>query len=190
MSPVATQDIEQARDAALAAADDLFYRRGTSAVSVVEIRDMSGVSLRRLYSMFPSKADLIGGWLTHRHETWMAWLETEVAQRTADGVAPVEAVFDSMTEWLKSSEFRGCAFINTHAETGELTAEHEELIRAHKRALIEFLATTTTRPNELAVIIDGAIVQAAVFKSTRPIESARACASALFGNEMRSAPME
>ena len=57
---------EQSNRAILDAADELFYASGINAVSMVEIRDRAGVSLRRLYDLYPSKSDLVLGWLTKR----------------------------------------------------------------------------------------------------------------------------
>jgi AcrR family transcriptional regulator len=184
VSPAATHTAEQAEQAALAVADDLFYRRGIAAVTMAQIRDRSGVSLRRLYSMYPAKADLVGAWLEHRHGAWMTWFEAEVAQRTESGATPVDAIFDSLTAWLVSSDFRGCGFINALAETAELTAAHELVIRAHKQSVIDHLAGFTDQPEALAVIVDGAIVQAAIFKSTKPVEAARRAVAAIFEREL------
>ena len=179
MSPVATHTVEAAEQAALEAADDLFYRHGIAAVTMVEIRDRSGLSFRRLYSMYPAKADLVAGWLRHRHGTWMSSFEADVDRRIEDGAAPVDAIFDSLRAWLVSTDFRGCGFINSLAETAELTPEHEAIIRSHKQSVIDYLARFTEHAEPLAVIVDGAIVQAAIFKSTRPIEAARRAAAAI-----------
>lgn len=176
MSPAATMTVDEARRAILASADESFYRRGIAAVTMARIRDDAGVSLRRLYSLYPTKADLVAGWLEDRHRSWMAWLEAEVATRTSQGVSSVDAVFDALAAWLESTDFRGCGFVNSLAETAEITAEHAAIIRSHKQALIDFLATITDQPESLAVVVDGAIVQAAVFLSTEPIEAARRAA--------------
>ena len=179
MSPAATHTSEEAERAVLDTADELFYREGIAAVTMARIRDRSGVSLRRLYSMYPAKADLVTGWLEHRHGTWMTWFEAEVARLTHAGATPVDAIFDALTVWLESSEFRGCGFINALAETAELTSEHEVLIRQHKQALIDHLASFTPQAEALAVVVDGAIVQAAVFKGVEPLAAARRAAAAI-----------
>ena len=147
------------------------------------IRDDAGVSLRRLYSLYPTKADLVSGWLRKRHTTWMAWIEAEVATRTGEGASPVDAVFDALAAWLESTEFRGCGFVNALAETGEVTAEHAAIIRSHKQALIDFLARFTEQAEALAVVVDGAIVQAAVFGSIEPVEAGRQAAAGLVTRE-------
>jgi AcrR family transcriptional regulator len=179
MSPAATLTGDDARRAALDAANDLFYPRGIAAVTMAEIRHRSGVSLRRLYEMYPTKADLVEGWLEHRHGSWTTWFETVVGDRIEAGADVVDAIFDTLSKWLTSSDFRGCGFVNALAETAELTPAHRAVIRGHKQSLIDFLATLTPHGSALGVVVDGAIVQAAVFESTEPIEAARHAASIL-----------
>jgi AcrR family transcriptional regulator len=170
------------RDDVLRAADELFYRNGISAVTMADIRDRSGVAFRRLYSLFPRKADLVTGWLTRRHDTWMAMFEAGIDDRLADGSGTVDAIFGSLEAWLVATEFRGCGFINTLAETGEVTEEHRAVIRAHKQALVDSLRRYTDQPMALAVLIDGAIVQASVFASTASVAAARSAAKQLIGS--------
>ena len=47
------------REQILAAADELYYRKGYAAVGMDELRTAAGVSLRRLYALFPSKTDIV-----------------------------------------------------------------------------------------------------------------------------------
>lgn len=180
MSPAATMTVDDARAAVLATADELFYKHGVSAVSMAEARDRSGVSMRRLYSLFPHKSDLVTGWLKHRHQTWMDMFTNGIGQRLAAGQEPADAVFGSLAEWLTTTGFRGCGFINTLAETGEVTNEHRTVIRQHKQTLIDLLSNFSNQPAALAVVIDGAIVQAAVFTSTGPVDAARIASTSLF----------
>lgn len=179
MSPAATLDRIEAAAAALRAADDLFYRRGVAGVTMAQIRDQSGVSLRRLYSMYPSKSDLVAAWLEHRHGVWMDGFSGHVTVRLDDGADPVDAVFSALEAWMIETGFRGCGFINTHAERSELTEEHRDIIRMHKRAVADFLETVTPLAPAIALIVDGAIVQAAIFESAEPIHVAQRAASAL-----------
>jgi AcrR family transcriptional regulator len=180
MSPAPALAVDDARTAVLATADALFYEHGIAAVPMADIRDQSGVSLRRLYTMFPHKSDLVTGWLEHRHESWIAMFTNGIDQRLAIGEAAVDAVFGSLTDWLVATDFRGCGFINTLAETGVVTDRHRGIIRHHKQTLIDLLAQFTNEPAALAVVIDGAIVQAAVFTSTGPVDAARHAATSLF----------
>ncbi len=182
MSPAATMSTDDARRAVLRAADDLFYAHGITGVVMSDIRDASGVSMRRLYAMYPSKRDLVTGWLTERHVTWMAWFTTSVDRHIAAGTDPVLAPFDAIGDWVTTPGFRGCAFINSLAEASEMADVHHTIITAHKRDLVEHLAELARRERPdapawlapaLAVIVDGAIVQCTIFASSDPLTAAR-----------------
>ena len=78
--------------------------------------------------------------------------------------------------------YRGCAFINTLAETSEMDDSHRTIIAAHKRDLVGHLAHHAARdhttappwlPAALAVIIDGAVVQCTILASSSPLDTAR-----------------
>ena len=185
--PPALDDVA-ARAAVLAAADRVFYGRGVAGVAMADIRDASSVSLKRLYGLYPSKRDLSVAWLGARHATWMAWFVGAVERIAATGVAPLLATFDAIGEWAVTPGYRGCAFINTAAEATEIDAIHRSIISAHKRALIDYLAGLARaedlrHPDEVAaaigVLLDGAIVQAAVFDSVAPVEAARGAAASV-----------
>jgi AcrR family transcriptional regulator len=179
MSPAATIDAAEGERAVLAAADDLFYNRGVAAVTMSDIRDRSRVSLRRLYSTYPSKSDLVSAWLRHRHDAWMTDFVGRVEGRVQNGDTPVDAVFAALEAWMTETGFRGCGFINTHAEANDLTDEQRVIIRSHKAALASYLATLIPEGEAVAVIVDGAIVQAAIFGTSAPIHHAHRAAAAL-----------
>jgi len=163
---------------------------------MAEIRDQANVSLKRLYGIYPSKRELVTAWLDARHVTWMAWFVGAVERIAATGVEPLLATFDAIGEWAVSPGYRGCAFINTSAEITEIDVTHRAIIAAHKAALIDYLAelarTSGFRRDRdigaaIAILLDGAIVQAAIFDSVAPIESARgAAASVLEADRMRT----
>ena len=182
MSPAATMSSDDADRAVLRTADELFYAHGISGVSMSDIRDASGVSMRRLYTMYPSKSGLVAAWLTDRHDTWMAWFAASVERHIARGADPALATIDAIAEWVATPGYRGCAFINSLAETSEIDEAHRTIIAAHKRDLIERLSHLAQRdhpnapswlPSALAVIIDGAIVQCTIFANTNPLDAAR-----------------
>lgn len=188
MSPAAVFTIEDADRLVLDAADTLFYERGISGVGMAEVRDASGVSLRRIYGLYPSKQDLVAAWLTDRHERWMRWFTETVDRHITRGTDPVLAAFDALREWTRSPGYRGCAFINAIAEPMEITEQHRTIVADHKRSLVRHLATLATRrqsrtpswfADALAVLIDGAIVQAAIFGNDGPITAARKAAARL-----------
>ncbi|MGB8857936.1 MAG: TetR/AcrR family transcriptional regulator [Ilumatobacteraceae bacterium] len=188
MSPAATMRRDESESAVLAAADTLFYARGIAGVGMAEVRDASGVSLRRLYALYPSKRDLVAAWLDDRHLRWMQWFTSSVARLTTTGTEPLLATFDAIAEWVHSPGYRGCAFLNAIAETTEIDDAHRAIVAGHKRDLIEHLATLATTahpdapvwlPEAIGALLDGAIVQTAVFGTDAPLLAARQCAAQL-----------
>jgi AcrR family transcriptional regulator len=188
MSPAAVFTPDDADRLVLDAADTLFYGRGISGVGMAEIRDASGVSLRRIYGMYPSKRDLVAAWLNDRHDRWMTWFTETVQRHVARGTDPVLAAFDAIREWRRSPGYRGCAFINAIAEPMEIDDQHRAIVADHKRSLVGHLAALATRKrahtptwfaDALAVLIDGAIVQSAIFGNDKPINAARKAAARL-----------
>jgi AcrR family transcriptional regulator len=173
MSPAATVEISKAEVMLLETADRLFYRHGVGAVSMADIRDNSGLSMRRVYSIAGSKSDLVSMWLRHRHETWLAGFSAQVGTQLSTGAEPLAAVFDALAVWMIETEFRGCGFINTHAESHDLTEQHRQIIRDHKTALASYLDTIVGRGAALTVLLDGAIVHASIYNSIAPIQLAR-----------------
>ncbi len=190
MNRSGTITADAAERAVLDAADELFYRRGIAGVSMSEIRDAAQVSMRRLYVLYPSKRDLVAGWLEDRHLRWMAWFTDATDRHTQRGTDSVLATFDALAEWVASPGYRGCAFLNSLAEADEIDDVHRAVIAHHKRSLIEHVAALaladhpdapTWLPAAIGVLIDGAIVQSAVFETTTPVTAARTAAAHLIG---------
>lgn len=184
MSPAALLEDHQAEDQVLAAVDRLFHQRGVGSVSMAEIRDASGVSLRRLYRLYPSKPELVASWLRFRHRQWIAWFDDEIERRVSAGASVVDAVFDALVEWVEETNFRGCAFLNTLAETGDLTEEHRRSIAEHKQAIGTRLADRLGSGDIFAVLVDGALVRSAALRSTAPIGAARTAAHLLTTHDL------
>jgi AcrR family transcriptional regulator len=172
----------------LRSADAVFYAHGIAGVAMADIRDDSGVSLRRLYGLYPSKRDLVAAWLTTRHTSWMAWFEGAIERLGGTGEEPLLAAFDAIAEWAASPGYRGCAFINSAAETTEIDEAHRRIVATHKEGMLEYLAALAkdggyTEPDRLGrmigVLLDGAMAEAAVLSSADPIAAARDAAALL-----------
>ena len=169
-------------------ADRLFYERGIAAVGMADIRDAAHVSLRRLYAIHASKRELVTAWLDDRHVRWMKWFTSAVNRHVADGVDPVLATIDAVGQWVASPGYRGCAFLNSIAETAEITDVHRSIVAAHKQSIFDLVTelaaaahpdAPTWLPRAIAVLIDGAIVQCAVFGTNSAIAAAREAAAQL-----------
>ncbi|MCE7080209.1 TetR/AcrR family transcriptional regulator [Streptomyces sp. ST2-7A] len=98
----------------LAAAEELFYNRGITAVGVDLIAERSGVTKRTLYNRFGSKDHLVAVYLAERDQHWRALVRqaVEACEQPADAVL---APFDVLRTWT-DTHTRGCAFVNALAE--------------------------------------------------------------------------
>ncbi|AWN28525.1 TetR/AcrR family transcriptional regulator [Streptomyces sp. NEAU-S7GS2] len=181
-------DHDEARTRILDAAEKLFYERGIQSVGMDELRTAAGVSLKRLYSCFPAKHDLVEAYLRRRDSRWRAAL-AEYVDAHADGPAarPL-AVFDWLGEWFAEDGFRGCAFLNAYGELGATSERVGCVAREHKEALLGYVAglvraVPVAEPEllarQLVLLIDGAIAGAALMGEPSAARQARTAAAAL-----------
>lgn len=175
-------DDATARDRVLDAAERLYYERGFRAVGMDELRDESGVSLKRLYRMFPAKEQLIEAVLHRRDLAFQAALAAHVAALPA-GRARLLGVFDFLYAWFSEPGYRGCPFINAHAELGGTSGAVASAVTGQKRALERFLADLVAGAggppsvaDQVFILANGAMVAAAVLGSP---ETARAAQRAV-----------
>jgi AcrR family transcriptional regulator len=172
-----------ARDRILDTAHRLFYRDGLRATGIDRIIAESGVAKMSFYRNFPSKNDLIEAFLTRRHDEWMQWFVDAVETRLARRNAGLEVIADAMEEWFAEPEFRGCAFINTVAESGAesdapawtLASSHKEGVRDYIEQLARRLALPHPRDvaDEVMLIIEGMIVRYQMTADPRVISAGR-----------------
>ena len=174
-----------AREQVIAVADRLFYARGIQAVPMDELRTEAGVSLKRMYALFPSKETLIAAVLKGRNATW-----TEGIQDWAARVdAPREkllTMFDFLADWFAKDDFRGCAFINSFGELGATAPTVAEAARAHKASFQGYVADLVDQAGapaslapQLALLAEGAQTTAAISGLPDAATSARAAAATL-----------
>ena len=159
----ATSTAPPPRERILRAAHDLFYRDGNRATGIDRVIAESGVAKVTFYRQFPSKDDLILAFLDHRHQRWMAWFVDALARH---GGTPA-AIAPALAEWLRSADYRGCAFLNSVGELAAVLPAVLDVTRRHKLDMASAV-TRLMRPapgrartaRALALAIDGAIVQA------------------------------
>lgn len=167
------------------AADELFYARGIRAVGMDDVRNASGVSLKRLYSLFPGKDSLVLAVLHKRHAMWTEGLDTAV-DSIEDPRAKLLAVYDYLAEWFAEDSFRGCGFINAFAEQGPSSPEVAAYAREHKRSFQDQLAALVADAGvdvslapQLAILAEGAQTTAAIEGSPDAAGHARRAAETL-----------
>jgi AcrR family transcriptional regulator len=184
-------DHDQAQVTLLDAAEALFYARGIQAVGMDEIRSRAGVSLKRLYALYPSKEHLVVAFLHRRDTVWRGRLAERVSQ-TAEPRERLLAVFDWLNQWFSEPGFRGCAWINAFGELGDQSPPVLAEVRAHQNALMAFLADlvsaagfTEALADQLYLLVEGATVTAAMLATSEPARTAKTAASMLISNAER-----
>jgi AcrR family transcriptional regulator len=189
-------DRDTAQTQLLDAAEALFYGRGIQSVGMDDIRAASGLSLKRLYQLYPAKEQLVEAYLDRRDERWRARLADHVEAARQSGVGPSErllAVFDWLGRWFGEADFRGCAWVNSYGELGAVSARVAQRARAHKQAFADYLAGLVRDAElppplarQLYLLAEGAMVTAGIFASTEPATQAKDAARALINHHRES----
>ncbi len=173
------------RQRVIDAADELFYARGIRAVGMDDVRNASGVSLKRLYSLFPGKDGLVLAVLRKRHSMWTEGLTAAVGA-IEDPREKLLAVYDYLAEWFAEDTFRGCGFINAFGELGPTSPDVAAYAREHKRsfqdqlkALVAEAGVDVSLAPQLAILAEGAQTTAAIEGSPDAAGHARRAAETL-----------
>jgi AcrR family transcriptional regulator len=184
---------ETAREQVLAAADRLFYSRGIQAVGMDQVRTEAGISLKKLYSVYPSKDALLVDVLRAKSLQW----DTGIASTAAAASGPREkllAIYDFLDEWFVQDDFRGCAFINSFGELGAVSAEVAEVARAQKSnfqnyvaMLVDEVGAPASLAPQLSILAEGAQTTAAISGTPDAAAHARAAAVTLIDAALKSA---
>ncbi len=161
-------DDNSARTQVIEAADQLFYEHGIRAVGMAQIRDASGVSLKRLYQLFPAKEFVAAAALRQRDLAFRDALRAYLDPLPTPE-ARVLGVFDFLHDWFEEPDFRGCPFVNAYGETASGPECVLEVVAEQKRALRDYLvalARAARRPadvgDQLSLLVNGAMVTAAM----------------------------
>ena len=181
---------EEVRERVLNAADRLYYGRGIQSVGMDELRRASGVSLKGLYGVFPSKAAIVLEVLDRRHALWNTGVTDRVA-RAENPRAKLLAIYDYLSDWFSDDTFRGCGFINAFAELGSISPEIAERARQHKAGFQSFVARLVADAGadpdlapQLSILAEGAQTTAAIAGTPEAAVHARRAAEILIDAAM------
>ena len=157
------------RESILDAAEQLYYAKGYAAVGMDELRTAAGVSLKRVYALFPSKNDIIAAGLDRKHHVWERMLDDVVSAAGDDPRARLMAVYSFLEGWFCADDFRGCAFINAFGELGGTTPEIARIVREHKASFQQYMADLVASLGgpaslaaQLSILAEGAQSTAAI----------------------------
>ena len=128
-----------ARERLLAAADDVFFRRGIRATGVDEVLRTANVSAASLYSHFGSKDGLVAEALRVRLAEWQAVWD-ECAVNAGSDLDRLLAVFDALAAFrARQPAARWCAFLATATELPDAGDEISAVLAADTALLTERL---------------------------------------------------
>ncbi len=182
------------RDRVIDVADALYNTRGIQSVGMDDLRQSSGVSLKAIYGLFPSKGAIILEVLERRHRIWTDGLSARVAL-TEDPRDKLLAIYDYLFDWFSDDAFRGCGFINAFAELGTVTPEIADRARTHKESfqryvaeLVEAAHVSSELAPQLAILAEGAQTTAAIAGTTVAAGQARRAAEILIAAALPRLP--
>ncbi|MEK8080463.1 TetR family transcriptional regulator [Pseudomonas sp. XK-1] len=181
------------REKILATAEKLIYENGIHATGMDLLVKTSGVARKSIYRHFSNKDDIAAAALNARDVRWMQWFrgECEKAATPQDRIINIFAVLKS---WFESDGFRGCAFINTAGEVGNVDDPIRHIAKLHKQKLLDYTLELASQlgiedPKSLAkqlfVLIEGAITVARVMGDYTATDSARETARVLLKEVQR-----
>jgi len=178
-------DDTEAREAVVGAADRLFYGRGIQSVGMDEIRTAAGISLKRMYSLFPSKETILAEVLRRRNEEWTSGILLAARDEPTPD-AKLLSIFDFLSAWFAQDDFRGCAFINSFGELGASAPLVADAARAHKVGFQQYVAGLAAEAGappslapQIALLAEGAQTTAAIAGTPDAAADARAAAAIL-----------
>lgn len=176
-----SQELDQLLDAA----EECFYERGFRAVGMDALREESGLPLKRIYGLLPSKAAIAVEMLERRDEKWMAALRSSIEV----GESPVEkvlAIFDWLEIWLAHEGHRGCAWINAYGEMGGTSTEIAAAVRDHKARLRELVSNlvsdaggSPSAADAIFLLVEGCMVTAGINGTAEAAAQAKSAAQKL-----------
>jgi AcrR family transcriptional regulator len=100
------------RERILDAVTPLFYEQGVRAVGTSRVIEAAGCGKNLLYAQFPSKADLVAGYLTRFREQRQQAVDAAVSAAGPDPADQVVAIVAEVAARSADPVYRGCPFRN------------------------------------------------------------------------------
>ncbi|TYB96970.1 TetR/AcrR family transcriptional regulator [Micromonospora sp. WP24] len=137
----------EARLRLLGAASRIFYAEGIHSVGVDRIVAEASVTRATFYRHFPGKEDLVLAYLRGADQAIRGQVE-EAVTAVAAGLPATDAlraVAASIAEGIRSSGFRGCAFLNAVAEYPDPDHPVHQAVLAHRQWFLDTVTTLMAR---------------------------------------------
>ena len=186
--PTPRGDSTPKRDHLIATAFRLFYRDCYHAVGIDTILAEAKLAKMTLYHHFASKEELIVAVLDRRSALVNEKVQTILREAGPSPRKRLLAYFARYEAFFSSKEFNGCPFIRAVAEYPDIHSPVHQAVIRHKQRDIDTLqellsgfdlAEPKPVAQQIALLIEGALVSAHTFGNASALAHARHAALAL-----------
>jgi AcrR family transcriptional regulator len=167
-------------------AAQLFYARGIRAVGMDELIAALALAKMTVYRLFPTKDALVARYLERLQRQILQTIDRDVDGHRDDPAAAFAAILHAVESDLGRPGFRGCPFGNAAVDFDNpahparaIARSYREQLRARLQSLSESLTGRTELGDQIAVLIDGAYLNAAHLGPDGPARAALALAREL-----------
>jgi len=166
----------------------LFARHGYRATGIDTILAEAGIAKMTLYHHFKSKDELIVAALRRRDTEWREWFTGRVTKRATKPRDQLLAVFEVLEEWFRNGDYHGCSFGQAATEFRDPKHAVHKMASEHKQQMLTYfrgLAAEAGAKNpeslaqQLALLMEGAVIHMEVFREPGVARTARAAAQEL-----------
>ncbi|MDR4484065.1 MAG: TetR/AcrR family transcriptional regulator [Nitrospirales bacterium] len=185
------------REQLIQAALPLFAKNGIHATGIDTIVEHSGVTKKTLYAHFRSKEELVLAALRHYDGQFRNSFMLQVERKARTPKTRLLAIFDVAETWFSQQSFYGCLFINAVGEHSAPDTSLRYVCSDFKRMMTEFIFELCIKmkarnpqqlAEELAILLEGAIVTAQVSQKPNAAKIAKRAASVLIEKQRSHEP--
>lgn len=178
----------QRREDLIDTAIGLFCEHGYHGTGIDRIISEAGVSKKTLYTHFRSKEELIMAALRKYDGLFRNDFMRQVDRAGETPGEKLLAVFDVAEDWFDQKKFFGCMFINVIGEYSQNESPIRDISKQFKRSMREFIKELCVQAgasepdllaDQLALLLEGAIVTAQVSQKIGAAETAKEIARRL-----------
>jgi AcrR family transcriptional regulator len=189
--------LTSARDRILQSAAELFPGGRIRVTGVDALIAHADVAKATFYRHFPSKDDLVAGWLRTAEARWLDVVVAELEGRGYTPLGKLVGFWEVVGEWAEADQFRGCPYLNTLAEirdpfhpaSPEVSSYIDEVEAYLSRTALEAgIHDAPSMGRQLRFLSMGTWLAIVFEASTGPVMTARAMAVALLAARMETTP--
>lgn len=157
-----TQNTTDKREQLVNNALTLFYQKGIHAVGINEVLKVSGIAKKTLYHHFLGKNALIEACVIERDKRFMSFIKSNCSNNKSAELF-ITQFFTALDNWINNrvpelGNFKGCFFVNTSAEFGDVESVIYQRCLKHKQTIKYFieqqLAGHVTNDQQITVIVN------------------------------------